>query len=140
MPNGLTVIAVLTFLGALGFFFSFIMLTALSAMGHAGLPVDPATMFRFYTLIIPPLGLSLLSVIAALGIFKRSKFGWYSCILLWVSSITYLVYAAFSVLPISAPSADIEYAFVTSVILVNIIFIAYFQTQNIKRYFKLSEQ
>ena len=139
-PNGVVVVAVLTLLGAVGWFFSFIFLTALSAMGRAGQIVDPAAMFRFYSLIIPPLVLSLFSVIAVIGIFKRSRFGWYLCILSWILSITYLAYVMLSVLPISAPSADVEYALVGSIILVNVVFIAYFQSEKVKRYLKISGQ
>ena len=139
-PNGVAVVAVLTLLGAVGLFFSFIMLTALGAMGHAGQLVDPAAMFRFYTLIIPPLVLSLFSVIAVVGIFKRSRFGWYLCTLLWILSITYLVYVMLSVLPISAPLAGVEYALVGSVIFVNVVFIVYFQSEKVKRYLKISGQ
>jgi hypothetical protein len=138
--NGVAVVAVLTLLGAAGWFFSFIFLTAFGAMGRAGQLVDAAAMFRFYTLIIPPLVLSLFSVIAVVGIFKRSRFGWHLCILLWILSVTYLVYVMLSVLPLSAPLAGVEYALVGSVILVNLAFIVYFRSAKVKGYFKISGQ
>lgn len=137
-PNGVVVVAVLTLLGAAGLFFSFIILTAFSAMGRAGQVVDPAAMLRFYALTIPPLVLSLFSLIAVIGILKRSRFGRHLCTLLWILTITYQAYVMLSVLPISPPWAGVEYTLVGSAILANIVFIAYFQSEKAKRYFKIS--
>lgn len=137
MPRGLTVVITLMLLGALGLFIFSTVLTGLGASGHAGTYIDPAARFRFNTLIIPPFALSIASVVAIIGIFRQSKFGWYLSILLWTFSVIYLVYAAFSLLPLSAPSADIEYAFVAFVILVNVIFIGYFQSGKVKNYFRV---
>lgn len=134
MPKGLTVVAVLTLLGAIGYFFTFIMLTALGAMGHAGQPTDPATMFRFHTLTFPSLALSFFSVVAVIGMFMRAKFGWYLSLLVWVSSIVYLVYVALSPFGTTLPLGDVFFA---AIILVNIIFIEYFQSEKVKRYFKI---
>jgi hypothetical protein len=103
-------------------------------MGHAGTYSDSAAIFRFRTLVYPPLALSLLSVVAAVGVFMRSKFGWYLSILLWVLSIAYLVYAASSLLPVFA---SMGHALVAAVILVNIIFLVYFQSEEVKSYFKM---
>jgi hypothetical protein len=133
-PSGITGVAALTLLGGGCLFLYAIVLAALGSMGHAGTYTDPAATFRFQTLAYPPLILSLLSVIAAVGIFMRSRFGWYSSILLWILSITYLLYAAYSGLPVSAP---ISHVLIAAVILVNILFIVYFQSEEVKSYFKM---
>jgi len=133
-PRGVTRVAILTLLGGVCLFFYAVFLTALGGMGHAGTYTDPAAIFRFQTLVYPPLFLSLFSVIAAVGIFIRSKFGWYLSILLWILSITYLVYAASSWLLVPAP---IGHVLIAAVILVNIIFLAYFQSEEVKSYFNM---
>jgi hypothetical protein len=133
-PRGVTVVATLTLLGGGCLFFYGVLLVALGAMGQAGTYSDPAAMFRFHTLVYPPLLLSLLSVIAAVGTLMRSKFGWYLSILLWVLSITYLVYAASSWFLVPAPIGNV---LIAAVILVNLIFLVYFQSEEVKSYFKM---
>jgi hypothetical protein len=130
-------ITALLLLGSLVSFLFSVVLIGIGASGHPGVYIEPAAMFRLGTLVIPPLGLSVVSVIAVIGIFMRSRLGWYLSLLLWFSSITYLVYAMLVLLPISAPSADAEYASFAAVILLNIVFIVYFQRENVKKYFKV---
>jgi hypothetical protein len=129
MPKGVTVVAVLTLLGAIGYFFTSAVLTGLGASGHPGVYIDPASMFHFYTLTIPPLVLSFLSFVVVVGIFMGLKFSWYLSFLVWVSSIVYLIYAALSL--------SLNQIFIATIVLVNIIFIEYFQSVQVKRYFKI---
>jgi hypothetical protein len=133
-PRGVTGVAILTLLGGVCLFQYAIVLTAMGAMGRGGTYSDPAATFRFQTLVCPPLFLSLLSVIAAVGIFMRSKFGWYLPILLWILSIIYLVYAASSWFLLPAPMGHV---LIAAIILVNIIFLVYFQSEEVKSYFKM---
>jgi hypothetical protein len=137
-PRGITVVAVLTLLGSLAWFFVSAFLGALGSMGHAGTPIDSAAMFRIQMFVYPPLVLSLLSFIAFIAMSTRSRVGWYLPILAWILSIAYLIYAAFALLPISLPLASVEYIFVVDIILVNIVFIVYFQTRKVKNYFRIS--
>lgn len=132
-PRGITGVAVLTLLGGVCLLYYAIVLTALGSIGHAGYSPDPATVFRIQILVVClPLLLSLLSVIAAAGIFRRSKFSWYLSMLLWILSIMYIVYAASSWFLFPAP---ISYVLIAAVILVNIIFLVYFQSEEVKNYF-----
>ena len=140
-PRGVTRVAILTLLGSACFFFYAVVLTALGAMGRAGTPSDPAATFRFQTLVYPPLFLSLLSVIAAVGIFRRSKFGWYLSVLLWILSITNVIYAAFSLPSMGSGlyARLIRDVLIATVILVNIVFLVYFQSEEVKSYFKMKQ-
>ena len=133
-PRGITVVAILTLLGAAGLFLSFTLLVALGGMGHAGVSLDSAAMVRYQTLVYPPLILSFLFVFAVVGVLMGSKFGWYLSVLLWTLSIPYLVYAGFNIFPISVSGGGI---FVAAVVLVDIIFVVYFQSEEVRSYFKM---
>ena len=64
----------------------------------------------------------------------KSRLGWYLSILLWIISITYFVYAAFSWFLVPAP---IGHVLIAAIILVNIVFLLYFQSEEVKGYFKI---
>jgi hypothetical protein len=131
-PWGVAGVAVLTLLGGGCLFLYAIVVVALGAMGHAGTPTDLAAMLRLQSLVLPPLALSPLCVVAAVGILMRARFARHLSTLLWILSIAYLVYAAFAWLPLPAPTG---YVPVAAAIVVNLIFLAYFQSEEVKRYF-----
>jgi hypothetical protein len=129
MPTGVATIAVLMILGAIGLslFSAFVM--ALGSMGHAGTVPSPSDLLRLDSFVIPPLVLAVVSIIAVIGIYRRSKFSWYLSIALWFSAIFYFIYAALTL-------RGINYLILASIIIINALFIAYFQSKSVKEYFK----
>jgi hypothetical protein len=127
-------VTTLTLLGGVCLFLYGVMIVALGAMGHAGTYADPATLLRLHTLALPPLALSPLCIISAVGILTRARLCWYLSNLVWILAIAYLAYAAFTWVPLPVPTGQ---AVIVAVILVNLVFLAYFQFEEVKRYFKM---
>jgi hypothetical protein len=136
MPKGVTVVAVLTLLGAIGYFFTSVVLTGLGASGHPGVYIDPASIFHFYALTIPPLVLSLLFFVVFVGLLMGLKFSWYLSLLVWVSSIIYPIYATLSLF---GTVMSLGQGFIATIVLVNVIFIIYFQSEKVRRYFRINQ-
>jgi len=133
MPSTLRAITAFMTLGALLLLSLSALLTAFGAMGTAGTLPDEAAMTRLYSLTIPPLLLFFLSIAALAGIYRRLRFGWHSSVLLWVLSIAYVIYFQYA-LPTLLP---IQLFIIASIIVINVFFIAYFNTRTVKAYFSI---
>jgi hypothetical protein len=127
-PLGVTVTAVLTMLGGGGTFLFAMMWAALGGMGHAGLYVGPP--ISYWLVLIGSLLLSAVSFVASIGILQKASYARYLSIAVWVFSAVQYCYAAS--LLFCCESLD---ALVTLAIVVNAIFIIYFQSRQVKDYF-----
>jgi hypothetical protein len=127
-PLGVTVVAVLTLLGAIGDFFFATVWVAFSGMGSAGtyvtLPIS------YWIVLFNSLLLSIVALVASIGMFLGARYVWYLSIILWAFSAVHYCYAASRIfccenLIIMAGMA----------VLVNITFIVYFQSRQVRDYF-----
>jgi hypothetical protein len=132
-PLGVTVVAVLTLLGALGDLFFFATWIALGSMGHAGVYLPPPPI-SFWIVLFSSLLLSAISVVASIGMFQGASYAWYLSIILWVFSAVHYCYAASLIF-----SGDNLTTMAGIAILVNSAFIVYFQSKQVRDYF-LSHQ
>jgi hypothetical protein len=129
-PKGVTVVAVLTLLGAIGNFLFTMLLAALCSVGG-----PPPSGYRpsifFLILVYSALFLSLVSFVVSSGIFAAARYAWYLSNVLWVSSAIYYSYVtfflfyakAYFLLPLGL------------IVIANIVFTAYFQSEPVKNYF-----
>jgi hypothetical protein len=127
-PLGVTVVAVLTLLGAIGDFFFATVWVAFSGMGSGGayvrLPIS------YWIVLFNSLLLSIVALVASIGMFLGARYVWYLSIILWAFSAVHYCYAASRIfccenLIIMAGMA----------VLVNITFIVYFQSRQVRDYF-----
>ena len=128
-PLGVIIVAVLTLLGAIGDFYFSIVWVALSASGHPGTYVGPPPI-SWWIVLCNSLLLSIISVVASIGMLKGVRYVWHLSIILWVFSAIHYCYAASLIfrrenLMIMAGLA----------ILVNSVLILYFQSKQVKDYF-----
>jgi len=131
-PLGVTVVAVLTLLGAAGDFFLAVVWVAFSGMGHAG--VYTILPMSYWIVLSSSLLLSAISVVASIGMFQGTSYAWYLSIILWVFSAVHYCYAASHIF-----SGDNLTTMAGIAILVNSAFIVYFQSKQVRDYF-LSHQ
>jgi hypothetical protein len=128
-PLGVTVVAVLTLLGAIGDFFFATFWVALSGMG--GPPLSGSNSpISYWVVLFNSLLLSIISLVASIGMFRGARYVWYLSMILWAFSAAHYCYAASLMfrgenLMIMAGLA----------ILVNITLIVYFQSKQVKDYF-----
>lgn len=128
-PLGLTVVAGLTFLGALGnLLFSYIFRLLLSvggASGAARVPPGPFVLLLIYT----PLMLSSVSFIVVWGILKRVRHTGYLSLVLWISSDLY-----YGFLALWSQHVTLQVATLSLLGLVSTVFIMYFQSEQVRSY------
>jgi hypothetical protein len=128
-PLGVTVVAILTLLGAVGDLFFFVMWVAFSAMGHAGVYLSPPPI-SYWIVLFNSLLLSVISVIASIGMLQGASYAWYLSIILWVFSAAHYCYAA------SLIFTGENLTTMTGIaILVNGAFIVYFLSKQVRDYF-----
>jgi hypothetical protein len=75
-PKGVTVVAFLTLLGAIGNFFFTMLLAALCSVGGPP-PSGYRPSILFSIIVYSPLFLSLASFIVSSGIFTAARYAWY---------------------------------------------------------------
>jgi hypothetical protein len=127
-PLGVTIVAVLTMLGAAGAFFFAMVWTAFSGMGHAGVYGSPP--ISFWVVLFSSLFLSGISFFASVGMFQKASYAWYLSIIVWLFSAVHYCYAASLMF-----CCDSLRTIVGLAILVNAIFIVYFQSKQVRDYF-----
>jgi len=131
-PLSVTIVAVLTLLGAIGDFFFFTIWVALGAMGHAGTYYSPP--ISYWLVLFNFLILSIISFVTSIGMFHGSSYTWYLAIILWAFSAIHYCYAA------SLMFCCENLIIITGLaIFVNITLIVYFQSKHVRNYF-LSNQ
>jgi hypothetical protein len=127
-PLGVTVVAVLTLLGAIGDFFFATVWVAFSGMGSAGtyvtLPIS------YWIVLFNSLLLSIIALVVSIGMFLGARYVWYLSIILWVFSAVHYCYAASLIF-----SARALMIMAGLAILVNTILIVYFQSKQVRDYF-----
>jgi len=128
-PLGVTVVAVLTLLGAIGDFFFATFWIVLSGMGGPPLGgFNPP--ISYWIVLFNSLLLSIISLVVSIGMFLGARCVWYLSTILWAFSAVHYCYAASRIfccenLMIMAGLA----------ILVNTILIVYFQSRQVRDYF-----
>jgi len=127
-PLGVIVVAVFTLLGAIGDFFFATVWVAFSGMGSAEAYVSPP--ISYWIVLFNSLLLSIIALVASIGMFLGARYVWYLSIIPWAFSAVHYCYAASRIfccenLIIMAGMA----------ILVNITFIVYFQSKQVRDYF-----
>jgi nicotinamide riboside transporter PnuC len=128
-PLGVTIVAVLTMLSAVGAFFFAVVWVAFSGMGHAGAYIVIPT--SYWVVLFSSLFLSGISFLASVGMFQGASEAWYLSIIVWVFSAAHWCYAA----SLMFGYGDNLRTFSALAILVNAIFIVYFQSKQVKDYF-----
>jgi hypothetical protein len=128
-PLGVTVVAVLTLLGAVGDLLFFATWIALSAMGHAGVYLPPPPI-SFWIVLFNSLLLSVISAVASIGMFQGASYAWYLSIILWVFSAVHYCYAASLIF-----TGENLTTMAGIAILVNTAFIVYFLSKQVRDYF-----
>jgi hypothetical protein len=128
-PLGVTVVAVLTLLGAIGDFFFATVWVAFSGMGSAGVYVSPP--ISYWIVLFNSLLLSIISLVASVGMFQGARYVWYLSIILWEFSAAHYCYAAWCLM-----FRGENLMIMTGLaILVNITLIVYFQSKQVLDYF-----
>lgn len=128
-PFGVTVVAVLTLFGAIGDFLFAVLWVALGGMGGPPLSgFNPP--ISYWIVLFGSLLLSIVSLVASIGMFRGARYVWCLSMILWAFSAIHYCYAAWLMfrgenLMIIAGLA----------ILVNIALIVYFQSKQVKDYF-----
>ncbi|MEM2102691.1 MAG: hypothetical protein QXM22_04185 [Candidatus Bathyarchaeia archaeon] len=126
-PVGVTVVGILTLLGAAANFLVAVLLMALLSVG--GPPPSGYSLPLFWRVMISiPFLLALISLIASIGILRGAKYAWYLSIILWISSAVYYGIIAIFLPPNLKP-------IIISAIAPATAFIIYFQTKPAKNYF-----
>jgi hypothetical protein len=128
-PLGMTFVAVLTLLGAIGDLLFFATWVALGAMGHAGTYLPPPPI-SFWIVLFNSLVLSVISVVASIGMFQGASYAWYLSIILWVFSAVHYCYAASLIF-----TGENLTSMAGIAILVNTAFIVYFLSRQVRDYF-----
>jgi len=127
-PFGVTVVAVLTLLGAIGDFFFAAFWVALSGMGSAGTYFNPPISYRI--VLFNSFLLSIISLVASVGMFQGASYVWYLSIILWEFSAAHYCYAASLMF-----CGENLMIMIGLAILVNITLIVYFQSKQVLDYF-----
>ena len=127
-PLGVTVVAVLTLLGAIGDFFFATVWVAFSGMGSAGVYVSPP--ISYWIVLFNSLLLSIISLVASVGMFRGARYVWYLSIILWEFSAAHYCYAASLIF-----CCENLMIMTGLAILVNISLIVYFQSKQVLDYF-----
>jgi len=129
-PLGVTVVAVLTLLGAIGNFFFATFWVALSSMGGAGaLSFNPP--ISYWIVLFNSFLLSIISLVASIGMFRGARYVWYLSIILWEFSAAHYCYAAWCLM-----FRGENLMIMTGLaILVNVTLIVYFQSKQVLDYF-----
>jgi len=131
-PRGVTVVAGLTLLAAVGDFVFAILVLALCSVG--GPPPSGSHPSPFvYLLVWSPLVLSLVSFIVAAGIFNRTRSAWYWSILLWIASAVY--HDIVALMLFRGMNLVLMMATLSLATFVSAVFIVYFQSEQVKTYF-----
>ena len=125
----MTFVAVLTLLGAIGDLLFFATWVALGAMGHAGTYLPPPPI-SFWIVLFNSLVLSVISVVASIGMFQGASYAWYLSIILWVFSAVHYCYAASLIF-----TGENLTSMAGIAILVNTAFIVYFLSRQVRDYF-----
>jgi hypothetical protein len=128
-PLGVTVVAVLTLLGAVGDLFFLTIWVALGAMGHAGVYLPPPPI-SYWIVLFNSLLLSVISVVASIGMLQGASYAWYLSIILWVFSAAHYCYAASLIF-----TGENLTTMAGIAILVNGAFIVYFLSRQVRDYF-----
>lgn len=128
VPFGVTVVTVLTLLGAIGDFFFAVVWIAFSGMGSAGVYVSPP--ISYWIVLFNSLLLSIIALVALIGIFQRARYAWYLSIILWAFSAVHYCYAASLIF-----CCENLVIMAVLAILVNITLIVYFQSKQVRDYF-----
>lgn len=127
-PLSVTVVAVLTLLGAIGDFFFATFWVALSGMGRAGvygnLPIS------YWIVLFNSFLLSIISLVASVGMFGGARYVWYLSIILWAFSAAHYCYAASLMF-----CCETLMIMTGLAILVNVTLIVYFQSKQVRDYF-----
>jgi hypothetical protein len=127
-PLGVTVVAVLTLLGAIGNFFFATFWVALSGMGSAGSLFNPP--ISYWIVLFNSLLLSIIALVASVGMFQGASYVWYLSIILWEFSAVHYCYAASLIF-----CCENLMIMTGLAIFVNITLIVYFQSKQVKDYF-----
>jgi hypothetical protein len=128
-PLGVTVVAVLSLLGAMGDFLLATVWIALSSMGGPQLSgFNPP--LSYWIVLFDFLLLSVISLVASISMFRGVRYSWYLSNILWAFSAVHYCYAA-------SLMFSGEYLMIIAglAILVSIILIVYFQSKQVKDYF-----
>lgn len=72
VPFGVTVVTVLTLLGAIGDFFFAVVWIAFGGIGSAGVYVSPP--ISYWIVLFNSLLLSIIALVALIGIFQRARY------------------------------------------------------------------
>lgn len=128
-PVGVTIVAVLTLLGAIGDFFFALLWVALSAMGGPPLSgFNPP--ISYWIVLFNSLLLSVISLVASIGMFWGTRYVWHLSMILWAFSAIHYCYVA------SLMFRDEGLMIMAGLaILVNTTLIVYFQSKQVKDYF-----
>jgi hypothetical protein len=128
-PLGVTVVAVLTLLGAVGDLFFAAVWVAFGGMGSAGVYLPPPPV-SYWVVLFSSLLLSFISLIASIGMFRGSSYAYYLSIILWVFSAVHYCYAASRIF-----TGENLMTMAGIAILVNTAFIVYFLSKQVRDYF-----
>jgi hypothetical protein len=128
-PIGVTVVAVLTLLGAIGDFFFATLWVALSAMDGPPLGgFNPP--ISYWIVLFNSLLLSIISLVVSVGMFRGARYVWYLSMMLWAFSAIHYCYAA----PLILRGENLM-IMAGLAILVNAALIVYFQSKQVQDYF-----
>jgi hypothetical protein len=128
-PLGVTVVAVLTLLGAIGNFFFATVWVALSGMG--GPPLDGSNPpISYWIVLFNSLLLSLIALVASIGMLRGARYVWYLSMILWTFSAIHYCYAASLIF-----RGENLMTMAGLAVLVNITLIVYFQSKQVRDYF-----
>ncbi len=128
-PIGVTVVGVLTLLGAMGDFLFATLWVALGAMG--GPPLAGFTPpVSYWIVLFNSLLLSVISLVVSIGMLRGVRVVWYLAIALWSFTAAHYCYAASLIF-----SGENLVIMAALAVLVNIALIVYFQSKHVRGYF-----
>jgi hypothetical protein len=128
-PVGVIIVGALTLFGAIGNSFFAALWVALGAMG--GPPLSGLSMpISYWVVLFNSLLLSAISLVASIGMFRRTRHVWHLSIILWAFSATHYCYVASFMFRGESLMIVVGLA-----ILVNTTLMVYFQTKQVKEYF-----
>jgi len=128
-PLGVTVVAVLTLLGAIGDLFFATLWVALGAMGGPPLSgYNPP--ISYWIVLFNSILFSIISLVVSIRMLRGARYAWYSSIILWVFSAVHYCYAASLIFRGENLMIMVGFA-----VLANTTLIVYFQSRQVKDYF-----
>jgi hypothetical protein len=128
-PLGVTVVAILTLLGAIGDFFFATLWIAFSGMG--GPPLSGSNPpISYWIVLFNSLLLSIVALVASIGMFRGARHVWYLSMVLWAFSAVHYCYAASLIF-----RGETLMIIVGLAILVNVTLIVYFQSKQVRDHF-----